>query len=104
MFRGDGEREEAWPEDDRLFSDWYALSGSRRIEGEGMDEGEVGERSSEVAKEESAWMVMAGHVAEEDAGTLKTGDAAGLDLETASTAGRKSARLSDTDGLTASDG
>lgn len=63
-----------------------------------MDEGEVGERSPEVAKEESACMVMAGHVEEEDVGTVNTGDVIGLDLEPTS------ARLSDTNGLTTSGG
>lgn len=73
-------------------------------EGEGMDEGEVGERSPEVAKEESACMVMAGHVEEEDAGTVKTGDVIGLDLGPISTPECKSARLLETNGLTTSRG
>lgn len=68
-----------------------------------MDEGEVGERSPEVAKEESACMVMAGHVEEEDVGTVNTGDVIGLDLEP-TTPECKSARLSDTNGLMRSGG
>lgn len=69
-------------------------------DGEGMDEGEVGERSPEVAKEESACMVMAGHMEEEDDGTANTGDVIGLDLEPSSAPEGKS----DTNGPTRSGG
>lgn len=59
MFRGDGDSEEAWPEDVALFSDdCSAARGSRRSmapdEGEGIEQGDVAKDGG------SAWMVMAG--------------------------------------------
>lgn len=44
MARGDGEREEAWPEDDPPLSDWCrAVSGSRSRAGAGREEGDRGD-------------------------------------------------------------
>lgn len=66
MFRGEGESEDAWPEEAPLLSDGCkAASGSRsNVEtggdgsvGEGIEHGDVGE----VVKDGgSAWIVIAG--------------------------------------------
>lgn len=92
MARGEGEREEAWPEEDPPLLDWCrAVRGSRsragagggvedraggvgRGGGEGRDGDEDGERAATGdwdAIEDSDSIVMAGQEEEEDAGVMK---------------------------------
>lgn len=64
MFRGEGDRDEAWPEDAALFSDGCsAARGSRSSMAPGGDWGSEGEgiEQGDVANDGgSAWMVIAG--------------------------------------------
>lgn len=68
MFRGEGDRDEAWPEDAALLSDGCsAARGSSRSMAPDGDCGSDGMEQGDAAKDGgSAWMVMAGKKAHEE--------------------------------------
>lgn len=76
MARGEGDREEAWPEEEPPLSGWFrAVRGSRSnvgAEGEELrEEGTDGETTAEATwglKEDSKSTVMSGQEDGEDAG------------------------------------
>lgn len=87
--RGEGEREDAWPEEEPPLLDWCsAVRGSRSKAGAGREvedeagrEGRDGERTAGEVKEDSDSMVMAGQAEEEeeDPGVMKFSTGTGAD-------------------------